>query len=63
MKRKDFFNIAGILFGLAAIVHLVAFFQSWVVAIGPYELPLWVNLVGGVVAGVMAFNGWQMGRK
>lgn len=63
MKRKDFFNIAAILFGIAAIVHLARFFRSWDLTIGTFELPLWASLVFGIVGAVMAFNGWQMGRK
>tara|TARA_B100000745_G_scaffold300509_1_gene254834 strand:+ start:5751 stop:5942 length:192 start_codon:yes stop_codon:yes gene_type:complete len=63
MKRKDFFNLAAILFGIGGALHLLRFFRSWDLTIGTYDLPLWASLVIGVVAAVMAFNGWQMGRK
>ena len=63
MKRKDFFNLAAIIFAAAAALHLIRFFRSWDLTIGTYEVPLWASLVVGVVAAIMAFNGWQMGRK
>jgi hypothetical protein len=63
MKRKDFFNLAAVIFALAASLHLVRFFKSWDLTIGTFEMPLWASLVIGIVAAVMAFNGWQMGRK
>ncbi|MBL1433973.1 hypothetical protein COB87_000125 [Candidatus Wolfebacteria bacterium] len=63
MKRKDFFNLAAIIFGLVATLHLLRFFKSWDIMIGTYEIPLWISLVVGVVAAVMAFNGWKMGSK
>lgn len=63
MKRKDFFNIAAIIFTAAALLHLIRFFRSWDLTISNFEMPLWASLVIGIVAAVMAFNGWQMGRK
>lgn len=63
MKRKDFFNLAAVIFALAAALHLVRFFKSWDLTIGAFEMPLWASLVIGTVAAVMAFNGWQMGKK
>jgi len=63
MKRKDFFNLSAIIFGFAGALHLVRFFKSWDLTIDTFQVPLWVSLVVGVVAAVMAFNAWQMGRK
>lgn len=63
MKRKDFFNLAAIIFAIAGAIHLIRFFRSWDLTIGTYSVPLWASLVIGAVAAVMAYNGWQMGRK
>jgi len=63
MKRKDYFHLSMIIFGLAGALHLIRFFKSWDLVIGTFSVPLWVSLVVGIVTAVMVFNGWQMSRK
>jgi hypothetical protein len=43
-------RVAGTLFGVVAIIHLLRLFTRIDIRIGSWEMPLWLNIVGLLVA-------------
>jgi hypothetical protein len=59
MEKKAFSLVAGIIFGLVALFHLVRIFAEWTVIIGDWvsaEVSEWVALI---VAGGLALFGFR----
>jgi hypothetical protein len=54
MDRKTFVFVAGIIFTLVALFHLVRIYMDWPVVIGDWSVPIWVSWLGLVVAGSLA---------
>ena len=54
MDRKTFCMLAGIIFALVALFHLVRIFMEWPVMIGDWSVPMWVSWVALIVAGGLA---------
>ena len=62
MSNKAFFLIAGTVFGIVAIAHLLRIFTTLPVTIGGWTVPMWVSWVGVLVAGAMSFFGLRFAR-
>ena len=59
MKNKTFaLKIAGTIFGLVAILHLLRLITDVSVEIGGWLLPMWVNMLGLMVTIVLCFWLW-----
>lgn len=43
--------VAGIIFGLVALIHLYRIFNHFNIIIGTVEVPVWINFIGVIVAG------------
>ena len=54
MGRKTFCMLAGIIFTLVALFHLVRIYMDWPVMIADWSVPKWVSWVGLIVAGGLA---------
>jgi hypothetical protein len=63
MDRKTFFIVAGIIFGLVALVHLARIYMDWPVVIGDWSVPIWVSWIGLVVAGGLAIFGLRLAAR
>jgi hypothetical protein len=50
MKHKLPLQVAGCIFFLIAVLHLVRLMGKLPVTIGTYTVPLWMSGIGGVVA-------------
>ena len=50
MKKNTALMIAGIIFGVVSIVHLLRSLFAVDIIIGGYIIPMWVSWVGFVVA-------------
>ena len=61
--RKTYFLMAGIIFTLVALFHLVRIYMGWPVAIGDWSVPMWVSWIGLVVAGGLAFFGLRLAER
>jgi len=48
---KTFFLVAGVIFAVVALVHLVRVVMDWSVTIGDWSIPMWVSWVALIVAG------------
>jgi hypothetical protein len=56
--------IAGSIFLLVAIIHLVRFFHPFELIIAGYSIPIWANGVGFVIAGMLsAFMFYAFGNN
>ena len=60
MDRKTFFMLAGIIFTLVALFHLVRIYMDWPVMIADWLVPKWVSWVGLIVAGGLALFGFRL---
>jgi hypothetical protein len=59
MDRKTFCMLAGIIFTLVALFHLVRILEDWSLIIGDWSVPKWVSWVALIVAGGLAILGFR----
>jgi hypothetical protein len=60
MDQKTFSVVAGLIFTLVALFHLVRIYMGWPVDIGDWSVPMWFSWIGLVVAGGLAFFGFRL---
>ena len=63
MERKTYLWVAGTIFTLVALFHLVRIYMGWPVMIGDWSVPMWVSWIGLVVAGGLAFFGLRLAER
>lgn len=56
---RPFSKIASVIFGIIALLHLARVITSFPVALGNYELPVWVSVAGVVIAIVLCLGLWK----
>ena len=49
--------MAGVIFAIVALLHLLRVYMGWPVVIGDWSAPMWVSWIALVVAGVLAIWG------
>ena len=54
---KPFTVIAIVIFALVSLLHLLRYFLGWGIVIHTVSVPMWVSLVGFVIAGGLLFLG------
>ncbi len=63
MKSTNFaLRIAGIIFFLVAILHLLRIITEAPILVSGYLLPIWVNWMGFVVTGLLSVWFWWISR-
>jgi hypothetical protein len=60
MNRKTFSMLAGAIFTLVALFHLIRIFEDWPVIIGDWSVPKLVSWVALIVAGGLALLGFRV---
>jgi len=64
MSAKDYSRLAAIIFCIVALVQLVRAVSGWPITIGAtHSIPLSASWVVGVVAGVLAWLGFNATRN
>jgi hypothetical protein len=62
MDQKTFSILAGIIFAVVALFHLVRIYMGWSVEIEDWSVPMWLR-IGLVVAGGLAFFGFRLAAR
>jgi len=57
MSQKTFNSLAGFIFLIVLVVHLLRVWNGWTVTIGEFEAPMWASWVGIAIAGCLAYHG------
>lgn len=63
MSQKAFSLIAGLVFSLVAVGHLLRLVYESPVHIAGWTVPMWVSWPGVLVAGFLGFAGLYLSRK
>jgi hypothetical protein len=59
MSQKAFSLVAGLIFLLVAVAHLLRLLLRWSVILNGWTVPMWVSSIALVVAGFLAFEGFR----
>jgi len=57
MSQKAFSLVAGLIFLLIAVAHVLRLLLRWSVILNGWTVPMWVSAIALVVAGFLAFEG------
>lgn len=63
MKLKDYLQVSGAVFILVAFVHATRLLMGWEVSINGQIIPLWVSVLGVVVAGFLGYTALKPQKK
>jgi hypothetical protein len=63
MTEKMFATIAGVIFALVALLHLLRLIMGWSVVIDSWTVPMWVSWIGIVVAGGLSYYGTRLAMR
>ena len=55
MEQKTFNTVAGAIFAVVALAHLLRLVLGWPVVVGGWTVPMWVSWIGLVVAGGLCY--------
>jgi hypothetical protein len=61
--KKPFTFLAVLIFALIAIVHVLRLVFGWEVTLNAAVVPMWVSLIGLLIAGGLAAAPWWESRK
>lgn len=63
MSQKNYSFLAGVIFLLVSLIHLSRIIFGWPALIAGWPVPIWINWMGFVAAGFLAWQGLKLGKK
>ena len=63
MDQKTFTILAGVIFAVVALLHVLRILMGWPAAIGGWAVPMWLSWVGVVVAGGLSYFGLSLAMR
>jgi hypothetical protein len=63
MSQRTFSLIAGVVFGLIALGHVLRIVLGWSFMVQDFSVPMWASGIAVVVTGYLAYEGFRRARK
>ena len=63
MNQKTFSLVAGVIFLVIALLHILRTILGWEATIAGVSIPFWVSWVGIVVAGYLGYQGIRQSKN
>jgi hypothetical protein len=60
MDQKTFVLIAGVIFAIVALVHLLRILLGWPIVIDNWTVPMWLSWIALVIAGGLSYFGLSL---
>lgn len=57
--NKTYITITAAIFTVIGLLHLARIIYGWEAVIGVLEIPMWASWLAVLVAGALAFKGWE----
>ena len=62
MSQKIFSLVAGVIFLVIAIMHVLRLVLKWEAIVNGRTMPMWVSWVGVLIAGCLAYEGFRLSQ-
>jgi len=62
MNQKSFARVAGMIFTLVAVLHLVRILLRWDAVIGGWDVPLWLSWVALALSSFLGYTAFKLSR-
>jgi len=63
MSRRRFSLVAGVIFGLIALGHVLRIIFGWSFVVQGFSVPMWASGLAVVILGYLAYEGFRLARK
>ena len=63
MSQKTFSLVAGSIFLVVAVVHVLRLAFKWEVVLNGWAVPMWVSAVALPISAYLAFEGLKLSRR
>jgi hypothetical protein len=63
MSQRTFSLIAGVVFGLIALGHVLRIVLGWSFMVQDFSVPMWASGLAVVVMGYLAYEGFRLARQ
>ena len=63
MSQRTFSLVAGVVFGLIALAHVLRIVFGWSLTIQDFSVPMWASWIAIVVTGYLAYEGFRLAKK
>lgn len=63
MSQKTFSLLAGLIFLVIALMHILRLIFGWHATLEGRTLPMWVSWVALLIAGYLAYEGFRLSRR
>jgi len=60
MNLKNFTLLAGVIFAIVALAHLLRVFMGWPIVIDNWTVPMWLSWIALVFAGGLSYFGFSL---
>ena len=60
MNQKTFSLVAGLIFFVMTLAHIVRLAMDWHVVVAGWMIPVWVSWIALPIAGFLAFEGLRL---
>ena len=60
MDQKTFVLLAGVIFAIVALAHLLRILMGWSIVIDNWTVPMWLSWIALVIAGVLSYFGFSL---
>lgn len=61
--EKGFLTLAGLIFLIVCALHLLRLVFSWNLALGTFEVPLWLSWVGAIVTAYLSYSSLRLALR
>jgi len=63
MSQRTFSLVAGVVFGLVALAHVLRIILGWSIVIQDLSVPMWASWIAALIMGYLAYEGFRLARK
>ena len=63
MSQRPFSFVAGLIFLVVAVAHVLRLAFKWEVVLNGWPVPMWISAVALVIAAFLAYEGLRLGKS
>ncbi len=63
MSQRAFSLVAGLIFLLIAVMHVLRLVFKWEAVLNGWPVPMWISAVALIIAAYLSYEGFRLGKS